>query len=190
IYALIDGIPYQINDKNFERLEDIVKNSIKQGAKLELGGDFKKEERYISPTILSEVTLDMPVMQEEIFGPILPIIPFNTLDEAIAIIRSKHKPLSLYIFSEKDATIEKILKNTSSGGVVINGVVAHLGNPELPFGGVNHSGIGNYHGHFGFKAFSHERAVLKVSKLTLLKMLFPPYTKTTKTFVDFMTNYL
>lgn len=179
-----------INDKNYERLEDIVKRSIKQGAKLEIGGEFKKEERYISPTILSEVTLDMPIMQEEIFGPILPVISYNNLDEAIALIRSKHKPLSLYIFSEKDSTIEKILKNTSSGGVVINGVVAHLGNPELPFGGVNHSGIGNYHGHFGFKAFSHERAVLKVSKLTLLRMLFPPYTKTTKAFVDFMTNYL
>ena len=96
----------------------------------------------------------------------------------------------MYIFSESKSNIEKILKNTSSGGVVINGVVAHLGNPELPFGGVNHSGIGNYHGHFGFKAFSHERAVLKISKLTLLKMLFPPYTKTTKSFINFMTKYL
>jgi aldehyde dehydrogenase (NAD+) len=112
------------------------------------------------------------------------------LDEGISIVQSKHKPLSLYIFSEKEEPIEKILKNISSGGVVINGVVVHLGNLELSFGGVNYSGIGNYHGHFGFKAFSHERAVLKVSKLTLLKMLFPPYTKTTKAFVDFMTNYL
>jgi aldehyde dehydrogenase (NAD+) len=179
-----------INDKNFERLQETVKSSIKQGAKLELGGEFKKEERYISPTILSNVTLESPVMMEEIFGPILPVMSYKTLDEAIAIVQGKNKPLSLYIFSDNNETIEKILKNTSSGGVVINGVVAHLGNPELPFGGVNHSGIGNYHGHFGFKAFSHERAVLKVSKLTLLRMLFPPYTKTTKAFVDFMTNYL
>jgi aldehyde dehydrogenase (NAD+) len=179
-----------INDKNFDRLKETVESSVKMGAKLELGGQFKKEERYISPTILSNVSLDSPVMLEEIFGPILPVIAYKTLDEAISIVQSKHKPLSLYIFSEKEEPIEKILKNTSSGGVVINGVVAHLGNPELPFGGVNHSGIGNYHGHFGFKAFSHERAVLKVSKLTLLKMLFPPYTKTTKAFVDFMTNYL
>jgi aldehyde dehydrogenase (NAD+) len=179
-----------INDKNFSRIKETVESSIKLGAKLELGGQFKKEERYISPTILSNVSLDSPIMQEEIFGPILPIIAFKTLEEAISIVQSKHKPLSLYIFSDNEETIEKILKNTSSGGVVINGVVAHLGNPELPFGGVNHSGIGNYHGHFGFKAFSHERAVLKVSKLTLLKMLFPPYTKTTKAFVDFMTNYL
>lgn len=179
-----------INDLNFERLQEIVKASIEQGAKLELGGDFKAEERYISPTILSNVTLDSSVMQEEIFGPILPVMSYKTLDEAIAIVQSKNKPLSLYIFSEDDKVIDRILKNTSSGGVVINGVVAHLGNPELPFGGVNHSGIGNYHGHFGFKTFSHERAVLKVSKLTLLRMLFPPYTKATKTFVDFMTNYL
>ncbi len=179
-----------INDKNFERLEETLKTSIKQGAKLELGGEFKASERYISPTILSNVSLESPVMQAEIFGPILPIISYKTLDDAISIIQSKHKPLSLYIFSENETTIDTILKNTSSGGVVINGVVAHLGNPELPFGGVNHSGIGNYHGHFGFKAFSHERAVLKVSKLTLLRMLFPPYTRTTKAFVDFMTNYL
>ncbi len=179
-----------INDKNFERLEETVKTTVKGGAKLELGGEFKAEERYISPTILSNVSLDSPIMQEEIFGPILPILKYKTLDEAISIVQSKHKPLSLYIFSESKSNIEKILKNTSSGGVVINGVVAHLGNPELPFGGVNHSGIGNYHGHFGFKAFSHERAVLKISKLTLLKMLFPPYTKTTKSFINFMTKYL
>ena len=179
-----------VNDSNFERLKETINSSIKQGAKLELGGDCKAEERYISPTILSNVTLDSSVMQEEIFGPILPVLSFKTSEEAIAIGQSKNKPLSLYIFSEDSKAIDKILKNTSSGGVVINGVIAHLGNPELPFGGVNHSGIGNYHGHFGFKTFSHERAVLKVSKLTLLKMLFPPYTKTTKSFVDFMTNYL
>lgn len=178
-----------INDKNFERLENTVKASLKKGVKLELGGEFKANERYISPTILSNVDLESPIMQEEIFGPILPILSYKTLEETISIIQSKHKPLSLYIFSENNETIEKILKNTSSGGVVINGVVAHLGNPELPFGGVNHSGIGNYHGHFGFKAFSHERAVLKVSKLTPLKMLFPPYTNTTKKFIEIITKY-
>lgn len=179
-----------VNDRNFERLEATVRDSIKAGAKLELGGDFKSEERYISPTILSNVELESPIMQEEIFGPILPILKYKTLDEAIAVVQSKHKPLTLYIFSESNNSIQKILKNTSSGGVVINGVIAHLGNPELPFGGINHSGIGNYHGHFGFKTFSHERAVLKVSKFTMLKMLFPPYTKATKSFIDFMTNYL
>ena len=121
-----------INDKNFERLEETLKTSIKQGAKLELGGEFKASERYIAPTILSNVSLESPVMQEEIFGPILPIISYKTLDDAISIIQSKHKPLSLYIFSENETTIDTILKNTSSGGVVINGVVAHLGNPELP----------------------------------------------------------
>ena len=111
-----------------------LKASLKKGVKLELGGEFKANERYISPTILSNVYLESPIMQEEIFGPILPILSYKTLEETISIIQSKHKPLSLYIFSENNETIEKILKNTSSGGVVINGVVSHFCNPEFSSG--------------------------------------------------------
>ncbi len=179
-----------INDKSFERLRKTVEDSINQGAKVEIGGTFIAEERYISPTILSNVSIDSPVMQEELFGPILPVLSFKNLEEAIRIIQRKEKPLALYIFSEREDRIQKILKNTSSGGVVINGVVAHLSNSNLPFGGVNHSGMGSYHGHFGFKAFSHERGVLKLSKLSAIKILFPPYGNHTKSFVELMTKYL
>lgn len=179
-----------INDKSFERLKHTVEESISRGAKVEIGGEFNASERYISPTILSNVSLDLPVMNEELFGPILPVLPFRKIEDAIQIIQKKEKPLALYIFSEREDRIQKILKNTSSGGVVINGVVAHLSNPNLPFGGVNHSGMGSYHGYFGFKAFSHERAVLKLSKLSPIKILFPPYGNHTKSFVEVMTKYL
>jgi aldehyde dehydrogenase (NAD+) len=162
------------------------------GAKLEQGGYVDEKENYISPTILSQVTLEMPIMQEEIFGPILPILTYKKLEEAIYIIQSKPKPLALYIFSEDNGNIRKILKNTSSGGVVINGVILHLINENLPFGGVNHSGLGSYHGFFGFKAFSHERSVLKLNKLDLLflRKLMPPYTETTKKIIDLMNRFL
>ena len=179
-----------INDKSFERLKHTLEESISRGAKVEIGGKLNAADRYISPTILSNVSLDLPVMNEELFGPILPVLSYRNIEDAIQIIQRKEKPLALYIFSEREDRIQKILKNTSSGGVVINGVVAHLSNSNLPFGGVNHSGMGSYHGYFGFKAFSHERAVLKLSKLSPIKILFPPYGNHTKSFVELMTKYL
>jgi len=181
-----------INAKNFYRLKGLIDSAIEMGAKLEQGGYVDEKENYISPTILSQVTLEMPIMQEEIFGPILPILTYKKLEEAIYIIQSKPKPLALYIFSEDNGNIRKILKNTSSGGVVINGVILHLINENLPFGGVNHSGLGSYHGFFGFKAFSHERSVLKLNKLDLLvlRKLMPPYTETTKKIIDLMNRFL
>lgn len=179
-----------INDKNFERLKDTLNQAIKKGAKVEIGGEFDAKERYISPTIVSNVETSSPLMKEELFGPILPVLKYSSLDEALRIVQSKDKPLALYIFSDNEDSIQKILMNTSSGGAVINGAIAHLGNSNLPFGGVNHSGLGNYHGHFGFKAFSHERAVLRLSKLTPLKLLFPPYTDFTKKFISFIGKFL
>ncbi|MCX7998926.1 MAG: aldehyde dehydrogenase family protein [Leptospiraceae bacterium] len=181
-----------INDKNFQRLKGLIDSAISMGANLVEGGYFDEKERYISPTVLSGVTLDMPIMKEEIFGPILPIISYSNLDEAIRMIQSKPKPLALYMFSEDAGNIRKVLKNTSSGGAVINGVILHLINDHLPFGGVNHSGLGNYHGFFGFKAFSHERALLKLNKLDLLvlRKLMPPYTETTKKIANFIMKYL
>ncbi len=179
-----------INDKNFNRLQDTLKDAVKKGAKIEIGGEFDPKERYISPTIVSNVDTSSPLMKEELFGPILPVLKYSNLDEALKIVQSKEKPLALYIFSDNEDSIQKILSNTSSGGAVINGAIAHLGNSNLPFGGVNHSGLGNYHGHFGFKAFSHERAILRLSKLTPLKLLFPPYTNFTKNFISFIGKYL
>ena len=103
----------------------------------------------------------MTILQEEIFAPLLPVMTYETLDQAIAYIEARDKPLALYIYSNDEANIEKILSSTSSGGVTVNGVFSHYLESELPFGGVNQSGLGSYHGIFGFKAFSHERAVYR-----------------------------
>lgn len=135
-----------------------------------------ENENYIPPTLLTEVTLDSPVMEEEIFGPVLPLLTYKKLDTVISYIRNNPKPLALYIFSHNKKMIKNVLSSTTSGGAAINHVVLHLANPNLPFGGVGHSGMGSYHGEFGFKTFSHERAVLKQGRFTLTNLYFPPYT--------------
>jgi aldehyde dehydrogenase (NAD+) len=117
-------------------------------------------------------------MREEIFGPILPIVTFASLDDALEDVRAHDKPLALYIFSRSRKTVQTILRRTTAGGTGINDVAIHLGNVNLPFGGIGPSGLGNYHGHDGFRTFSHERAVMTRTLLT--PMLYPPYTKQTK----------
>ncbi len=179
-----------INDTNFTRIQHSVERSLDAGAKLEIGGVFEAAERFIAPTLLSEVPPDSPIMQEEIFGPVLPVLAYRDLDEALRFIQARPKPLALYIFSTKDANIRRVMKNTSSGATVVNCAVVHPGNPYLPFGGVNHSGIGSYHGYFGFKAFSHERAVIFFPRFSLLAKLFPPYSGFTRKLITFMTKYL
>ena len=178
-----------INDKSFQRLKYLIDETVKAGASVEMGGILDAAQKYISPTILSKVPLSSAIMQEEIFGPIMPVITYRNLDEAIRIIQSKDKPLALYMFSESDSNIHKVLKDTSSGGAVINGVIVHLANANLPFGGVNHSGLGSYHGYFGFKTFSHERAVLRVNKLNILDKVFPPYGDFTTQLVNLMIKF-
>ncbi|MET0400760.1 MAG: aldehyde dehydrogenase family protein, partial [Cystobacter sp.] len=128
------------------------------------------------PTVLADVKPEMAIMEEEIFGPVLPVLTYQSLDEAVRHIREGSKPLALYIFSEDQAVVERLLADTSAGGTCVNTVVMHLANAELPFGGVGESGQGNYHGEFGFRTFSHERAVLHQGPLFLLKNFFPPYT--------------
>lgn len=122
-------------------------------------------------------------MREEIFGPVLPVIAFASLDDALAKINAGPKPLALYAFSTRDATVDRILNGTSSGGTLVNDTVLHLANPDLPFGGVGESGTGNYHGPFGFKAFSHERAVMRQSKRSLAPLLAPPYGMRTRAMI-------
>lgn len=134
-----------------------------------------REERYIPPTLLTDVTTDSPIMADEIFGPILPLITYTNLDTVIESIRKNAKPLALYVFSKNKKMMKRILVETSSGGVALNHVVLHLANPHLPFGGIGPSGLGSYHGHFGFKAFSHERAVLNQGRISLSQLYFPPY---------------
>ncbi len=159
-----------INDRHFNKL-----TSYLEYGKIVTGGETDASERYIAPTIIDEVHWEDPLMQEEIFGPILPMITYKELNEAIYRITQLPKPLALYLFSEKSAVHKKVLTETSSGGVCINDTLSHYANPYLPFGGVGSSGMGNYHGKAGFLAFSHSKSVLKRSTWVDIALRYPPY---------------
>ncbi len=179
-----------VSDGALQTMKKILEESVQKGAKIEMGGKTNSNSRFLSPTLLSHVTDDSPIMQEEIFGPILPILTYRTLDDALRIIHKRGKPLALYIFGNDQEKIEEILKNTSAGGTCINTLIVHLANPDLPFGGVGYSGMGNYHGHYGFRTFSHERAVLRQGKIDTLKMFYPPYTSKVKKMIEWAIKYL
>ena len=159
-----------INQKQFARLTAFLNNG-----EIIVGGKTNPETLYIAPTLIDNVSLDAPLMQEEIFGPILPIVEYNNLSEAIGIVNSQPKPLALYLFSKNKDYQEKILRETSSGGVCINDTVMQVGIPDLPFGGVGFSGIGSYHGKASFDTFSHQKSVLKKSFLFDPKWRYAPY---------------
>jgi len=148
-----------VNKGNFDRVKGMVDDAIEKGATVAVGGEMDAEDLTIHPTMLTDVTPQMKILQEEIFAPVLPVMTYDNLDQVIDYISSRDKPLALYMFSPNEDNVDKVLKRTSSGGTTINGVFSHYLENRLPFGGVNGSGVGSYHGYFGFKAFSHERAV-------------------------------
>lgn len=154
-----DAIAQIVNAGNFSRVKAMFDDAVAKGATIAVGGELEEGDLTIHPTLLTDVTPDMSILQEEIFAPVLPVMTYDNLDEAISYIAARDKPLALYIFSNDEANVEKVLARTSSGGVTVNGVFSHYLENNLPFGGVNQSGSGSYHGYFGFKAFSHERAV-------------------------------
>jgi aldehyde dehydrogenase (NAD+) len=178
-----------VNNRHYNRVEGLLNGAVQQGANVYFGGKTNAAENYMSPTILTDVNDDMKVMQEEIFGPILPIVPFKHLDEALAAINKREKPLALYIASSSNKNIENIIANTSAGDTVINDTVIHYGNVEMPFGGVNNSGIGKSGGIFGFQEFSNARGIMR-QRFGDFSMIYPPYTKTTSKLVNFFVKYL
>lgn len=161
-----------INQKNFERLEKLIVPS-----KVYVGGAVSKDDRYIEPTILKDITFSDEIMSDEIFGPILPVISFTSLDETITEIKTKPKPLSLYVFSKDKNIQNKIISEISFGGGCINDTVMHVSVKDLPFGGVGQSGMGSYHGEFGFKTFSHYKSILKKGFLWEAPLKYAPYTE-------------
>ncbi|UDI77907.1 aldehyde dehydrogenase [Staphylococcus taiwanensis] len=161
-----------VNDKHFNRLNDLL--NVHQN-NIIFGGHTNEQHRYIAPTILDGITLDSKIMQEEIFGPILPIITYDDFNEAIDIIQSKSKPLSLYLFSEDENTTHRVLNELSFGGGAINDTLMHLANPKLPFGGVGMSGIGQYHGKYTFDTFSHKKSYIFKSTRLDSSIIYPPY---------------
>ncbi len=179
-----------INEKHFKRLTTYLEASLNLGSKLLYGGDCKALENFIAPTVLENVPLDSAMMQDEIFGPILPVFSYKDSNEVTELINSKEKPLALYIYSRSKKNIKHFMDNTSAGGSGINISAIHIGNPYLPFGGVNNSGIGKSNGHFGFIEFSNQRGVMRQYIPSIIQLLLPPYTKSKRRLLDFTIKWL
>ena len=165
-----------VTDKHLERLKSHIANAKELNATIEVGGNVDASEKYIEPTIISDLKKEATVLEEEIFGPILPIVTYRTIEEAIDYINSKERPLALYVYSKDSSNTKKIINTTRAGGTCINNNIIQYANHYLPFGGVNNSGIGKSHGFFGFEAFSNKRAVIKQHTFGVTELLFPPYT--------------
>lgn len=165
--------PRMINEKHYQRVLGLVK-----GEKISCGGYGNPQTLQITPTILEDVSWDAPVMQEEIFGPVLPVLTYRTLDEAIQKVREREKPLALYLFTEDGKEQRKVQKSLSFGGGCINDTIIHLATSRMGFGGVGSSGMGSYHGKESFETFSHRKSIVKKSTWMDLPFRYMPYTKT------------
>jgi len=159
-----------VNARHYERLARLLKDG-----EVAVGGQIEPEARYIAPTVLRRVRPDADVMREEIFGPILPVIAVRGLDEALAFVNGREKPLALYLFSENAEAKRRVETETSSGGMCLNHVIWQVANPNLPFGGVGPSGTGAYHGRYSFETFSHRKAVVEKSTRFDPKFAYPPF---------------
>ncbi|WP_156501343.1 aldehyde dehydrogenase family protein, partial [Alcanivorax sp. HI0044] len=160
-----------INDRHFDRVAGLIDT-----AKVLAGGETDKARKYIAPTLLTDVTMDDTVMQEEIFGPVLPMLTYSSMEELIGNLKKlPEHPLALYLFTGSEHVERQVLDNTQFGGGCINNTVMHVANPNLPFGGVGESGMGAYHGQNSFDVFSHKRSILKATTLFDIKFRYAPY---------------
>ena len=185
-----DGSPHLaqiVNDQHADRLSGLLRDAVAKGARVTLDGGG--QGRDIRPTLIEAITPEMQIDHEEIFGPILPIISYDDIDDVIRRINDRPKPLALYIFDGQRARINRIIAATSSGSVGVNLTMAQFTHPGLPFGGVNSSGIGAAHGRHGFNAFSHQRAILS-NHFSALPLIFPPYTERVKRLIGLIKRLL
>lgn len=160
-----------VSARHFDRLV-----SLQTGGTVAIGGDNDATDRYISPTVLVDVDQDAPIMNEEIFGPLLPVIGMSSTEEAISYVNAHPHPLALYVFSEEKRVVADVLARTTAGGVTVNGTIMHLTNPNLPFGGIGESGMGGYHGKAGVRLFQHMKPVLTRGTKLDPSLAYPPYT--------------
>jgi aldehyde dehydrogenase (NAD+) len=170
-----------VSQRRFDKLQSFLKDG-----RIIFGGDATKEDLFIAPTLLDQVAANAPVMQEEIFGPILPVFTYRQPEEALALIQQHPRPLALYVFSNDVATEKYFINNIQFGGGCINNTIMHLGNADIPFGGVGNSGIGHYHGKYGFDTFSHAKSIVKTARWFDAWFKYPPYKgkmKWLKTFI-------
>ena len=163
-----------INERQLNRLNHYLEDATAKNATVHVITDASSGRR-LAHYVLSNVTDDMQVMQNEIFGPLLPIVTYQQLDEAINYINQRPRPLALYYFGYNKQEQQKVLMQTHSGGVCLNETLVHVGQEDLPFGGVGTSGLGNYHGYEGFVTFSHAKAVFNRPKFSLMRLFYPPY---------------
>ena len=170
-----------ISHKHYDRVMNLIVPD-----EVEIGGKGIREDKYIGPTILSS-SFDSPAMQEEIFGPVLPILTTDSFNEAIEYINSKPNPLASYIFSKDSFLLDDFSKKVISGGMTINDCVIHLTNPNLPFGGVGDSGIGSYHGKTSFETFTHYKSVMRRGLFLDITLRYPPYLGKSKIFRKLMS---
>ncbi|MDB5988101.1 MAG: aldehyde dehydrogenase family protein [Nevskia sp.] len=177
-----------VNTRHTSRIKALLDDAKARGATTLTGGDVDEASCYIAPTLLENIPADAKIMSEEIFGPLLPIISYDSIDDVIRLINADQKPLALYVWSKTEANIHKVMQQTSSGGACINNTVIQFLHGNLPFGGVNNSGIGNAHGHFGFKSFSHERAVVR-TQILMSSMFYPPYTDSMRKIVKLLIKF-
>ncbi len=181
-----------VNDSQYRRLRGLIADAEKKGARIVPagpGGEAPDDQRRVLPPVLVlDATDEMELLHEEIFGPILPILPYGTIDEAIDYINDRDRPLALYYFGDDEGEQRKVLDRTLSGGVTINDTLYHVPQTKLPFGGVGASGMGHYHGQHGFLTFSKQRSVFVQSRRTLLDLLRPPYGRLIDTVLSFMTG--
>jgi aldehyde dehydrogenase (NAD+) len=167
-----------VNQRHFERLQVLIEDALTKGATLSMGGGKDDSTRTLEFTVLTGVTREMKIMQEEIFGPVVPILGYGHLEDAIAEVNAYDKPLALYLFTKNKYAIQKVKQNTSSGALTINDYQVHFTNPKLPFGGINQSGIGQYHGKYSFDTFTHEKPVFRQAGwININKPLYPPMGK-------------
>lgn len=179
-----------INASNFSRVKGLIDDAVSKGASIRTKGQSNPQERYIPPTILTNVPHGTKIMDEEIFGPVLPIFTFDKLSEAIEFVNEREKPLALYIFSKSKKNIDYIHANTRAGGGCVNHAGIHFFNNDLPFGGSNNSGIGKGHGWYGFEAFTNPRGVLHQKLPSMLEVVTPPYNNFKQKIVDFTLRWL
>jgi aldehyde dehydrogenase (NAD+) len=179
-----------VHARHFASVRAMLEEAVKAGARVVAGGELDASANFLAPTLVTGVSAGSPLLEREIFGPVLPIVPVAGLPEAAALVNGLPPALALYVFSRDRAFVESAVGRIRSGGVLVNDVVSHFSHPDLPFGGIGESGVGRSHGEAGFREFSRERAVLRQPKWTAMAPLYPPYTPLKRKLLDLVVRFL
>jgi coniferyl-aldehyde dehydrogenase len=197
MYPTLHGNPDYttiINQRHYERLQGLLADAQARGAQVlriaPAGESESPQHRTLAPALLLDVQPDMAILREEIFGPLLPLVPYDTLGEALAFVNARPRPLALYWFGRDRARQRQVLTGTVSGGVTVNDVLLHIAQENLPFGGIGESGIGAYHGEYGFRLFSKEKPVFEQSEWAGTALLRPPYDKTAERVLRMLKRFV